>query len=189
MSPTRRPHATTPAAEPSSMDETQSKATFVALSQALTGIPGSLLAPSLDPTKILDTVYNAFVTNADPCAAQLILESFQALKSKGLSDDEIATAIIADPATGPLAASITKLWLLGNWYPQAVRLPRPWCPATPISKAGSGRSCRPIRWAIPCWNMAIGRNRPRRSAPSSRHPAKPSRSLPGPDRSSPHADQ
>ena len=99
------------------MDETQSKATFVALSQALTGIPGSMLAPLLDPTKILDTVYNAFVTNADPCAAQLILESFQALRSKGLSDDEIAAAIIADPATGPLAASIMKLWLLGNWYP------------------------------------------------------------------------
>jgi hypothetical protein len=98
------------------MDETQSKATFVALSQALTGIAGSLLAPSLDPKNILQTNYNAFVTNAGPYAARLILGRFTSLKEQGFNDKEIAARISADSDNGPVAGSIIKLWLLGNWY-------------------------------------------------------------------------
>jgi hypothetical protein len=99
------------------MDEKQSKATFVALSQALTGIAGSLLAPSLDPTNILQINYTAFVNNAGPYAAQLILERFQSLKEQELCDDEIAARILADADNGPVAVQIMKLWLLGSWYP------------------------------------------------------------------------
>jgi hypothetical protein len=99
------------------MDETQSKATFVALSQASTGIAGSLLAPSLDPKNIVQTNYNAFVTNAGPYAAQLILGRFTSLKEQGFSDSEIAAQISADADNGPVAGSIIKLWLLGSWYP------------------------------------------------------------------------
>ncbi len=98
------------------MDETQSKATFVALSQALTGIAGSLLAPSLDPKNILQTNYNAFTNNAGPYAVRLILGRFTSLKEQGLSDSEIAAQISADADNGPVAASIIKLWLLGSWY-------------------------------------------------------------------------
>jgi hypothetical protein len=98
------------------MDETQSKATFVALSQALTGIAGSLLAPSLDPKNILQTNYNAFVTNAGPYAARLILGRFTSLKEQGFDDREIAARISADSDNGPVAGSIIKLWLLGSWY-------------------------------------------------------------------------
>ena len=98
------------------MDETQSKATFVALSQALTGIAGSLLAPSPDPKNILQTNYNAFTNNAGPYAVRLILGRFTSLKEQGLSDSEIAAQISADADNGPVAASIIKLWLLGSWY-------------------------------------------------------------------------
>jgi hypothetical protein len=98
------------------MDETQSKATFVALSQALTGIAGSLLAPSLDPQNILQTNYNAFVNNAGPYAVRLILGRFTSLKEQGFDDEKIAALISADSDNGPVAASIIKLWLLGSWY-------------------------------------------------------------------------
>jgi hypothetical protein len=99
------------------MDETQSKAVFVALSQALTGIDGSLLAPSLDPTNILQTNYAAFINNAGPYAARLILGRFVSLKEQGFGDEEIAAKISHDADNGPVAGSIIKLWLLGSWYP------------------------------------------------------------------------
>jgi hypothetical protein len=98
------------------MDDKKSKAAFVALSQALTGIAGSLLAPQLDSKNILQTIYAGFVNNAGPYAAQLILERFVSLQEQGLSDVVIAGRILADADNGPVAAAITKLWLLGNWY-------------------------------------------------------------------------
>ena len=78
------------------MDETQSKAAFVALSQALTGIDGSLLAPSLDPMNILQTNNAAFINNAGPYAARLILGRFASLKEQGFGDEEIAAKISHD---------------------------------------------------------------------------------------------
>ncbi|GEO35893.1 hypothetical protein SAE02_00410 [Skermanella aerolata] len=99
------------------MDDKQSKTAFIGLSQALTGIAGSLLVPQFDSMNILQTIYDGFVNNAGPYAAQVILERFVSLRDQGLGDDEIAGRILADADNGPVAASLTKLWLLGNWYP------------------------------------------------------------------------
>lgn len=48
------------------MDDKQSKTAFIGLSQALTGIAGSLLVPQFDSMNILQTIYDGFVNNAGP---------------------------------------------------------------------------------------------------------------------------
>ncbi|EWY36659.1 hypothetical protein N825_25910 [Skermanella stibiiresistens SB22] len=98
------------------MDEDEARTIFAELSQALTGIAIGKLRPPNDPNGVFEGVYHTFARNAGPYAAGWILERFTTLKTQGLDDDRIASAILGDADNGPVAQSIIKLWLLGNWY-------------------------------------------------------------------------
>ena len=85
---------------------------FVSLSSALTGVNPAQLKPAIDPIGIAGQ-YLAMIKNA--ASFDNLLATFTA-KSAELGADQAAAFVLADPAFGPIARSIIKMWLLGTWY-------------------------------------------------------------------------
>lgn len=82
--------------------------TFVALSSALTGFPGDVLAPEVDPIGLAPEYLDFVRGKADATVLGDLLAAFQKSPDTG--------AILADPTLGPLARRIMRLWYLANWY-------------------------------------------------------------------------
>ncbi|MGN4051797.1 sorbitol dehydrogenase [Pseudomonas sp. SM4] len=100
---------------------------FAGLSSALTGIPLTFIAPSVDPID-LPTQFLAFIEpRITTSVLQALLTQYATLLADKVPPDQIAEAVLmngAQPATtqtAQAARSIMKLWLLGVWYqPYAV---------------------------------------------------------------------
>jgi hypothetical protein len=88
---------------------------FVGLSQVLTGIPRSKLAPSIDPTPVAPTYLETLQQKAGATLTQELLQKYESLRSEGKSDEEIGKTILSDPTFGPPARNIMKMWYLGSW--------------------------------------------------------------------------
>ncbi|HYO12722.1 MAG TPA: sorbitol dehydrogenase [Thermoanaerobaculia bacterium] len=100
---------------------------FIGLSQALTGISRSVLAPDLDPIDLKSTYLQTLDQQIGPPATDALLQLYVDLKQQGLSDEQIAQTILEPPLPPPPAGidpvaqaaqarSIMKMWLLGSWY-------------------------------------------------------------------------
>jgi Membrane bound FAD containing D-sorbitol dehydrogenase len=94
---------------------------FVSLSSALTGVNPAQLRPAVDPIGIAGQ-YLAKIQNV--ANFDNLLATFTAKRGE-LGGDQAAAFVLADPALGPVARSIIKMWLLGTWYdPQNAQPPQ-----------------------------------------------------------------
>ncbi|HYN19908.1 MAG TPA: sorbitol dehydrogenase [Thermoanaerobaculia bacterium] len=108
---------------------------FLGLSQALTGIATSVLAPGLDTINLKTTYLQTLDQQLGQPATDSLLQLYANLKSQGKTDAEIAQVILtpeppATPQQAGQAGSLMKMWLLGSWYP-----PTP--PGQPPNLAGT----------------------------------------------------
>jgi hypothetical protein len=87
---------------------------FVSLSCVLTGFPQSRVAPPLDPIG-LAAEFLAWITEqvGQPLVNELI-NTFNGIHP--VTEQAVQQQIMADPALGPLARRIIRLWYLGTWY-------------------------------------------------------------------------
>lgn len=95
---------------------------FAGLSSALTGIPLTFIAPSVDPID-LPTQFLTFIgPRITPAVMQALLKQYATLLADKVPPDQIAQAVLmngtqpATTQTAQAARSIMKLWLLGVWY-------------------------------------------------------------------------
>ena len=151
---------------------------FLVLSEALTGVRVSSLAPEftenkadvlksdpgVDPFNIKNE-YFAWINFYDGPTFERLLEI---TKAHSTSIPDIITAVNASDDTKFLARSIVLLWYLGSWYkPEDLKknaAPGPVHSSPPRSfrrrrtpSAWSGKSHRPTRWATATCNSVTGR--------------------------------
>lgn len=98
---------------------------FLGLSQALTGISQSVLAPGLDPINLKTAYLQTLEQQIGSAATAALLQLYATLAGQGKTDAQIAQIILTPepPATQEQAAqarSIMKMWLLGSWYTPAL---------------------------------------------------------------------
>lgn len=94
---------------------------FLGLSQALTGISQTVLAPGLDPVDLKTAYLQTMEQQIGAAATTALLQLYAQLAAKKMSDEQIAQVILTPepPATAEQAAqarSLMKMWLLGTWY-------------------------------------------------------------------------
>jgi len=92
---------------------------FVSLSSALTGVNATQLKPELDPIGIADQYLakiNSPASNVSPATFSALVSTFETQVGALGSPNKAAAFVLADPALGPVARSIIKMWLLGTWY-------------------------------------------------------------------------
>lgn len=109
---------------------------FVAFSAAMTGLPASLLAPSLDTTD-LKTAYCTVMFTNNPTLGPNVLSAWDQANSQGVPTDSIVRAALQippyDPAFGPddfaalvgggattaqitaILQAVMQVWLSGSW--------------------------------------------------------------------------
>ena len=111
--------------------------TFVSLSELLTGIDSSKLAPLLDPVNIKQTYFDLVQDKAGATFNQLLSIFSQ---NQTQSPEVIGNIIFnqSGPTVEYLARSIILMWYLGSWYDptvlQTYNSPSP--PQGPVPSAG-----------------------------------------------------
>ncbi len=88
--------------------------TFVALSEALTGISKSVLAPAVTNFDLPTTYFNAAEQKFTDDFGRL-LDAFQALLDSGQSAEDAVTTMMENDIYAPIAQQINFLWYMGGW--------------------------------------------------------------------------
>lgn len=92
---------------------------FVGLSVILTGYPQEQLAPEIDPIGLASEYLTWMEQHADPEALNQTLATYQNIAASLPPADqpaEVQRQILDDPAMGPIARRMLRLWYLATWY-------------------------------------------------------------------------
>jgi hypothetical protein len=87
---------------------------FVSLSCVLTGFPQERVAPPLDPIGLAAQFLAWITEQVGQAQVDALLKAFSAIQPP--TEQAVQQQIMADPALGPLARRIIRLWYLGIWY-------------------------------------------------------------------------
>ncbi|HEY0020132.1 MAG TPA: hypothetical protein VGC13_27805 [Longimicrobium sp.] len=93
---------------------------FGALSSVLTGFPLSRVAPAVDPIGLPAQFLDFITRQVGQPLVQQLLDRYAAISQQqsdpSLQAPLVQQQIMADPALGPLARRVIRLWYLGTWY-------------------------------------------------------------------------
>ncbi|HYH78993.1 MAG TPA: hypothetical protein VEX86_04330, partial [Longimicrobium sp.] len=114
----------TPATQPPLVQiqaATPQRTSFVRLSSVLTGYSTDTLAPAIDPIDLASEYLAAVQQRADAATVSRLFTVYASIdKATGgdLSKQAapVQQQILADPALGPLARRIIRLWYVSIWY-------------------------------------------------------------------------
>lgn len=94
---------------------------FVDLSAVLTGFDAAQLNPPLDPLALAQEYLTFLLGKAGVPVVELLFATYQQVAAGAGGDPDklrqgVSSAILDNPALGPLARRIIRMWYLSIWY-------------------------------------------------------------------------